>query len=54
MPVKVIWGTFDPYLATPMGEERATRFRHGSFHPIPAGHWLQSDEPELVAKEILS
>jgi haloalkane dehalogenase len=54
MPVKVIWGTADPYLATPMGEERATRFRHGTFHPVPAGHWLQSDEPALVAQEILS
>lgn len=54
MPVKVIWGTDDPYLATPMGEERATRFKHATFHPVPAGHWLQSDEPALVAKEILS
>ncbi len=54
MPVKVIWGTADPYLATPMGEERAKRFKHGSFHPVAAGHWLQSDEPAQVAKEILS
>lgn len=22
--------------------------------PVDAGHWLQSDEPALVAKEILS
>ena len=54
MPVKVIWGTDDPYLTTTMGEERASRFRHGTFHPVAAGHWLQSDEPALVAKEILS
>jgi haloalkane dehalogenase len=53
-PAKVIWGTLDPYLTTPMGEERAARFGRGSFHPVAAGHWLQSDEPELVAKEILS
>ncbi|MDE1991124.1 MAG: alpha/beta hydrolase [Rhizobiaceae bacterium] len=54
MPVKVIWGTDDPYLTTAMGEERAAHFKKGSFHPITAGHWLQSDEPALVAKEILS
>ena len=54
VPVTVIWGTGDPYLTTAMGEERARRFRHGTFHPIDAGHWLQSDEPALVAKEILS
>lgn len=54
MPVRVIWGTDDPYFSAPMGEERAARFKHGSFHPVAAGHWLQSDEPALVAKEILS
>jgi haloalkane dehalogenase len=54
MSVKVIWGTDDPYLTTAMGEEMAGRFRNGTFHPVSAGHWLQSDEPALVAKEILS
>lgn len=54
MPVKVIWGTHDPYLTTAMGEERAAHFRHGTFRSVPAGHWLQSDEPALVAQEILS
>lgn len=54
VPAKVIWGTADPYLGTAMGEERARRFKHGSFHPVAAGHWLQSDEPALVAQEILS
>lgn len=54
LPVKVIWGTQDPYLGVAMGKERATRFKNSSFHPIQAGHWLQSDEPELVAKELLS
>lgn len=54
MPAKVIWGIEDQYLTAAMGEERATRFRRGSFHPVDAGHWLQSDEPEHVAKEILS
>ena len=54
MPVKVIWGTADPYLGPAMGAERARQFKHGSFHPVAAGHWLQSDEPALVAKEMLS
>jgi pimeloyl-ACP methyl ester carboxylesterase len=54
MPVKVIWGTGDPYFSTAMGKERAAPFRNGSFHPVSAGHWLQSDEPALVAQEILS
>jgi pimeloyl-ACP methyl ester carboxylesterase len=54
VPVKVIWGEYDPYLGIAMGKERASRFKSGSFHPIPAGHWLQSDQPELVAKELIS
>ncbi|WP_380780145.1 alpha/beta fold hydrolase [Sphingomonas sp. R86520] len=53
MPVTVIWGIGDTYLTAAMGEERARRFRHGTFHPVDAGHWLQSDEPALVAKEML-
>ena len=54
VPVKVIWGEYDPYLSAALGEQRASRFKNGPFHSIPAGHWLQSDEPELVAKELLS
>jgi haloalkane dehalogenase len=54
LPVKVIWGEYDPYLSVALGKERASRFKNGSFHPLPAGHWLQSDQPELVAKELMS
>lgn len=54
LPVKVIWGEFDPYLNVVMGRERAARFKNGSFHPVPAGHWLQSDMPERVARLMLS
>ena len=54
LPVKVIWGEYDPYLSVAMGKERASRFKNGSFHPVPAGHWLQSDQPEQVAKELMS
>jgi haloalkane dehalogenase len=54
LPVKVIWGVNDPYLTAALGKERASRFKNSSFHPIQAGHWLQSDEPEQVAQELLS
>ena len=54
LPVKVIWGEFDPYLNVAMGRERAARFKNGSFDLVPAGHWLQSDMPERVAELMLS
>lgn len=54
LPVKVIWGELDPYLNVAMGRERATYFKNGSFHPVPAGHWLQSDMPQRVAELMLS
>jgi haloalkane dehalogenase len=54
LPVKVIWGVNDPYLTAALGKERASRFKNSSFHPIPAGHWLQCDQPEQVAQELLS
>jgi haloalkane dehalogenase len=54
MPVKVIWGEFDPYLGVALGRERAARFRNGAFHPVQGGHWLQSDVPEQVAQALLS
>jgi pimeloyl-ACP methyl ester carboxylesterase len=54
LPVKVIWGELDPYLNVAMGRERASYFKNGSFHPVPAGHWLQSDMPQRVAELMLS
>jgi haloalkane dehalogenase len=54
LPVKVIWGELDPYFSAAMGRERASHFKNGSFHPVPAGHWLQSDMPQRVAELMLS
>jgi haloalkane dehalogenase len=54
LPVKVIWGEFDPYLSAAMGKDRAAHFRNSSFHLLPAGHWLQSDMPKQVAELMLA
>jgi haloalkane dehalogenase len=54
LPVKVIWGEFDPYITLDVGKDRASRFKHASLQVLPAGHWLQSDMPEQVAKAMLS
>jgi haloalkane dehalogenase len=54
LPVKVIWGEYDPYLGVAMGRERAAHFKNSSFHLVPAGHWLQSDMPKRVAELMLS
>jgi haloalkane dehalogenase len=52
--VKVIWGEFDPYITLDVAKDRASHFRHASLHVLPAGHWLQSDLPEQVAKAMVS
>ena len=54
IPVKVIWGEFDPYFPVEMARNRASHFRHAALRMIPGGHWLQSDLPEEVAKEMLA
>ena len=54
VPIKLIWGVHDPYLTVEMAERRLTQLKQGTLVVLPAGHWLQLDEPELVAKSILS
>jgi haloalkane dehalogenase len=54
IPVKVIWGEFDPYITLDVARDRAAHFKRSSLHVLPAGHWLQSDMPEEVAKAMLS
>jgi pimeloyl-ACP methyl ester carboxylesterase len=54
IPVKLIWGQYDPYFAVAMAERRQSQLRNASLTVIPAGHWLQADEPAQVAKAMLS
>lgn len=54
IPTKVIWGEFDPYITAEVAKDRLSHFRRGSLHLLPAGHWVQSDLPDAVAREMLS
>lgn len=54
IPVKVIWGENDPYINLGVAEDFRAHLKHASLRVIPAGHWLQIDEPELVAREMLA
>ena len=54
IPFKLIWGEADPYFPVSMAEERRSHLKHSSLHLVRAGHWLQVDEPEQVAKAMLS
>jgi len=54
VPIKLIWGQHDPYITVSVAERRLSQLGNASLTLIPAGHWLQSDEPALVAKAMLS
>ncbi len=54
LPVKLIWGQNDPYLDVNVVKDFRSHLKHSSLLVIPAGHWLQIDEPEQVAREMLS
>jgi pimeloyl-ACP methyl ester carboxylesterase len=54
LPVKVIWGKFDPYITLDEAEDRAAMFKNSSLKILPGGHWLQTDIPDQVAREMLS
>lgn len=54
VPAKVIWGANDPFINSGVGEDFALHLKHASLRILPAGHWLQIDEPELVAAEMLA
>ncbi|MBZ9605880.1 alpha/beta fold hydrolase [Phyllobacterium chamaecytisi] len=54
IPVKLIWGRYDPYFPATMAERRQSQLKNASLTFIAAGHWLQADEPAQVAKAMLS
>jgi haloalkane dehalogenase len=54
VPVKIIWGQYDPYFPKTMAERRQSQLKHASLTMVLAGHWLQINEPEQVAKAMLS
>ena len=54
IPVKLIWGENDPYLNVGVAEDLRSHLSEASLHRIPACHWVQIDEPELVASTMLS
>jgi haloalkane dehalogenase len=54
IPVKLIWGQYDPYITVAVAERRQSQLKNASLIVIPAGHWLQADEPAQVAKAMLS
>lgn len=54
IPVKLIWGQYDPYFPVSLAERRQAQLGNASLTVIPGGHWLQADEPALVTKAMLS
>jgi haloalkane dehalogenase len=54
LPVKLIWGQFDPYITVAVAERRKSQLKHPSLTVVPAGHWLQIHEPQQVATAMLS
>jgi haloalkane dehalogenase len=54
VPVKLIWGEFDPYITVAVAERRKSQLKRPSLTVVPAGHWLQIDEPQQVAEAMLS
>ena len=54
VPVKVIWGSLDPYITTEVAKDRASQFKRASLHLLEGGHWIQTDLPAAVAREMLS
>lgn len=54
VPARIIWGENDPYINVGVAHDFQSHLRHASLHLIPAGHWLQIDEPALVARAMLS
>jgi haloalkane dehalogenase len=53
VPVKLIWGEADLDLNTGVAKDLQSHLMDASLVILTAGHWLQVDAPEQVAKEML-
>jgi haloalkane dehalogenase len=53
LPVKIIWGKYDPYINSGMAKELKSHLPQASLEFVEAGHWLQSDAPAQVARLML-
>jgi len=54
VPVKLIWGQRDPYLNVGVAEHLRAHLKHASLDLLDAGHWVQIDLAEDVAKRMLA
>jgi len=54
VPARIIWGENDPYINAGVAREFQSHLKHSALCLLPAGHWVQLDEPALVAKAMLS
>jgi haloalkane dehalogenase len=54
VPVKIIWGDADLALNVGVAEDLQSHAKNASLHVLSAGHWPQIDEPDQVAKVMLS
>jgi haloalkane dehalogenase len=54
VPVKIIWGDADLALNAGVAEDLQSHLKKASLQVLSAGHWPQIDEPDQVAKAMLS
>jgi pimeloyl-ACP methyl ester carboxylesterase len=54
VPLLLIWGKSDPYLHVSVAENLRTQARNATLHIVDAGHWPQIDEPQAVARFMLT
>jgi haloalkane dehalogenase len=54
VPVRIIWGDTDLALNTGVAKDLQSHLKNAALHVLSAGHWPQIDEPDQVAKVMLS
>jgi haloalkane dehalogenase len=54
VPVNIIWGDTDLALNVGVAKDLQSHLKNAELHVLSAGHWPQIDEPEQVARVMLS